>query len=40
MNDPYKSDDGKRNVIEEAKSVIATDRASLAQTRPRDKNDI
>lgn len=40
MNDPYKSDDGKRNVIEEAESVIADDRASIAQTRPRAKSDV
>ena len=33
MNDPYKSDDGKRNV-KEAESVIADDRASIAQSRP------
>jgi len=40
MNDPYKSNHGKRNVIEEAESVITDDRASIAQTRPYKKSDI
>lgn len=40
MNESYKSDDGKRNVIEEAENVIADDRASIAQTRPRAKSDV
>ena len=33
MNESYKSNHGKRNV-KEAESVIATDRATVAQSRP------
>jgi hypothetical protein len=40
MNESYKSNPCQRNVFEEAKSVIAGDRASVAKERPSDNSDV